>query len=132
MENLKINYPLKMKEQLEILLVDKSNSKDGLSSRLRKNGHHVFSTASGLETLALVERRKFSLVFLLSDSMDMGKNEILTNIRSRFTKKDMAIFYFDKECSQETVIEALEFGATEILKSPDNFQLILNKIEKHL
>jgi CheY-like chemotaxis protein len=118
----------------QILLVD--DDRDTLttfSHFLRSSGYEVFSTASGLQAIQVLQSRSFDLVLADLRLPDISGLDVLGRIRSRGNTTPFIIV--TGFVSAEDAISALRLQATDFLEKPvfeqDLLKSVAHALRKH-
>ncbi|HJU42632.1 MAG TPA: EAL domain-containing protein [Vicinamibacterales bacterium] len=119
--------------QRRILVVDDDGAfGELLSKRLSEEGYGTAVVADGSSALTLVAHTKFDLVLLDVQMPGLSGFDVLSQLRSTYSRSELPVIMVTGRCGSDDVAEALKIGANDYLNKPVDFQLALARIETSL
>ena len=113
-----------------ILIVDDNeDNRYTLQLLLESDGHERIASASGgNEAIALVEKKKFSLVLLDMMMPDLNGDEVLKIIKGNPDTRDIPVVMISADSDTEKVSKCIELGADDYLPKPFNPTILRARI----
>ena len=119
------------KKSHTILLIDRdSRRRNNTSSRLRVQDVETELATGGFHAIHLIENNQYDVVIVVEDMEDMSGEEIMGLIRTQFDGKKLPILYSAETKDEDTILNAIEIGASDFLPLSANFNELIKKIEK--
>jgi DNA-binding NtrC family response regulator len=111
-------------KKIDLLLIDDdADFRGSVARRFLRRGYQVQEASSGLEALALCERRQFDVVILDLVMPGMSGVEVLEKLKA--THPESEVIMLTGQGTIETAVKAMKLGAYDYLTKP--FQL--NELE---
>jgi CheY-like chemotaxis protein len=111
-----------------LVVDDDAVNRDLLSRRLGKEGYTVAAAESGTAALAMLEFEAYDLVLLDIMMPDIDGIDVLREIRSRPTTRDMPVMMVSAMNDRENVIKCIEHGANDFISKPFDMLLIKSRV----
>lgn len=111
---------------------DNATIRHAISMRLGSKGYTVVTAPSGKEALALVERQPFDLVLLDLQMPGMHGEEVLRQIRQRFSETELPIIMLAASSDREDIRRSLGLGANDYVTKPGELPMLLARIKTQL
>jgi adenylate cyclase len=116
-----------------ILVVDDNEmNRDMLSRRLAAKGYPVAVAEDGHVALRLVEEQEFEAVLLDVMMPGLSGFEVLTRLRTTYSRSDLPVIMATARDQSEDVVEALRLGANDYVTKPLDFAVVLARLESQL
>ena len=106
--------------ELKVLVVDDARTSRTLIRRLlQAHNYHVLEAEDGVEALEVLEEHPDTTIVLTDYQMPrMGGGELITQIRQRWTRNDMAIIGLSAQDDPTLSARLLKAGASDYLTKP--------------
>ena len=106
--------------ELKVLIVDDARTSRTLIRRLlQAHNYQVLEAEDGVEALEVLEEHPDTTIVLTDYQMPrMGGGELITNIRQRWTRNDMAIIGLSAQDDPTLSARLLKAGASDYLTKP--------------
>lgn len=138
-----IDYLISLIRQLhrniytKVLVVDDSSFYRGtLGTLLKGQLYDVYEARDGLEALEIMDEQKDIAIVLTDYFMpNMDGFELVTRLRKKYSKDELAIIAISGDTSEEMVSKFLKFGANDYIKKPfskEEFICRVNNNAEHL
>ena len=113
-----------------ILIVDDNeDNRYTLQLLLESDGHERIASASGgNEAIALLDKKKFSLVLLDMMMPDLNGDEVLKIIKGNPDTRDIPVVMISADSDTEKVSKCIELGADDYLPKPFNPTILRARI----
>src|SRR5262245_44397906 len=116
-----------------ILVVDDNEmNRDMLSRRLAAKGYPVTVAEDGHAALRLVDEQAFEAVLLDVMMPGLSGFEVLTRLRTTYSRSDLPVIMATARDQSEDVVEALRLGANDYVTKPLDFAVVLARLESQL
>ena len=115
-----------------VIVDDDLASRELLSRRLVRSGHHVVALASGREALDYLGANTVSMVLLDWQMPEMSGLEVLQAIRARWSELQLPVLMVTAKDDASDIITALDLGASDYLTKPINVPVALARIRTQL
>jgi len=115
-----------------VIVDDDLASRELLSRRLVRSGHHVVALASGREALDYLGANTVSMVLLDWQMPEMSGLEVLQAIRARWSELQLPVLMVTAKDDAGDIITALDLGASDYLTKPINVPVALARIRTQL
>ena len=126
-----------MKKENIVLIIDQNHTRrNNMSSRLRVMGYATEMSASGFQSIALLEtsqklKKSYRLILIVGDAEDMPGREILLLMRTiNESKKSLPIFYVHKDKDPDEILNIIKEGANDYIVEGPNDGQIVSKVKK--
>jgi len=104
---------------LNVLVVEDSLSIRNLEMRyLSLLNFNVFSASNGKEALNILENKKMNLIITDLNMPFMNGEELITNIRNKYSMEELPIIVVSSNNEKEKLIEILKLGVNDFLHKP--------------
>jgi len=104
---------------LNVLVVEDSLTIRSLEMRyLSLLNFNVFSATNGKEALNILENKKMNLIITDLNMPFMNGEELITNIRSKYSMEELPIIVVSSNNEKEKLIEILKLGVNDFLHKP--------------
>ncbi len=116
-----------------LLLVDDDEmARDLLSRRLERIGYSVTVAADGSQALELIAREPFDVVLLDIKMPGLTGFQVLQAIRRIHSVTDLPVVMVTSSDDSDSIVEALELGASDYVTKPIDFPVALARIRTQL
>lgn len=120
-------------DKKKILLVDDSPSDRELCTLMyEKNHYHVYALSSGRKCFEMIELEKPDVVLLDVVLPGEDGNEILTEIRKKYSAVDLPVIMVTAKSDASDVIQSLNLGANDYISKPVAFDVAIKRIETQI
>jgi len=111
---------------------DNATIRQAVSMRLGSKGYNVVTAPGGKEALALVEKQRFDLVLLDLQMPDMHGEEVLRQLRRRFSETELPIIMLAASADKNDIRRTLQLGANDYVTKPGELPILLARIKTQL
>lgn len=123
-ESLKESYPL------NILVLDSNELiLKVIQIRLKSKGAQTHTLSNPKELKKILNEKKFDLMILNIQVGEMSGEEILKEVRGRFSPMQLPVIMMAEKSQEEDLIDYLKIGANDFFTTPINFTLSWARIQ---
>lgn len=116
-----------------ILVVDDvADNRDILVRRLVRRGFEAAEAANGRQALDLIASESYDVVLLDIMMPDMSGNEVLREIRHKYSDIELPVIMVSAKSQSEDVVESLSLGANDYVTKPIDFNVALARISNQV
>lgn len=116
-----------------VLIVDDDEmARDVLSRRLERIGYSVTTAADGHRALELIAEQTFDVVLLDIKMPGLTGFQVLQAIRRIHSVTDLPVVMVTASDDSDSIVEALELGASDYVTKPIDFPVALARIRTQL
>lgn len=121
------------KKDFNILIADEnSNFRSTLTSTLRLQGFNVEFANGGFHLIHLIEKlNNYHIIIIHENMQDMSAMEIILLIRTMRSKTELPILFISQIGDEKTTFDMILSGANEYIVKSENFQSIINRVQKY-
>lgn len=113
----------------KVLLVDdEEDLLDAMAERMRNQGLEVSTTTSAWDALVKTEEEPFDAIVIDLMMPEMNGLEVLKTIKDR--RPDLKVILLTGLATVEKGLEAMKFGATDLMEKPADLKVLIDKIRK--
>jgi len=126
-------YPSAVSRKFEILVAEDDYLSQKLTRKvIEKGGHSVTVAENGRQVLALLEKKKFDMMFLDLQMPEIDGYEVIKTLRERekSTGSHLPVIVVTAFASDEERSKCLAFGVDDFIAKPFSNKLIFEKINK--
>ncbi|HEX8173026.1 MAG TPA: response regulator [Thermoanaerobaculia bacterium] len=111
-----------------LVVDDDAANRDVLSRRLTRQGHHVTTASTGVDTLRLLHEQPFDAVLLDIMMPDMDGYEVLGHIKADDALQHIPVIMISALSEVQSVVRCIDAGAEDYLTKPFNPVLLRARI----
>ncbi len=116
-----------------ILVVDDvEDNRDILTRRLVRRGYEVDEAAGGYEALSKIDSGNFDLILLDIMMPDLNGNEVLRQVRSKYSSTELPVIMVSAKSQSDDVVESLSLGANDYVTKPVDIAVAIARINSQL
>jgi DNA-binding response OmpR family regulator len=123
----------KSEEKPKILIIDDSEADIELSTMmLEKNGYTVVAFTAVSSCIEMINTQKPDLVLLDIMMPAISGNQLLAEIRTKWSQIELPVIMVTAKSDASDVIESLDLGANDFISKPVEFKVAIKRIAAHL
>lgn len=115
-----------------LVVDDNEDNRDLLQRRLERSGFEVVTAEDGRRALAAIASESFDAVLLDVMMPGMSGNEVLLELRARYTKTELPVIMATAKSDSDDIVAALDQGANDYVTKPINFKVLVARLTSHL
>jgi len=117
-----------MMSEKVLLVDDEEDLLDAMAERMRNQGLEVSTTTSAWDALVKTEEEPFDAIVIDLMMPEMNGLEVLKTIKDR--RPDLKVILLTGLATVEKGLEAMKFGATDLMEKPADLKVLIDKIRK--
>ena len=118
---------------MHVLVVDDNpDNSNLLARRLKGKGYIVDVASDGPSALEAVAKTTYDAIILDVMMPGMSGIEVLTKLREKHAKTELAVIMATAKTDSSSVVDALKKGANDYVTKPIDFPVLLARLETHL
>lgn len=111
---------------------DNATIRKAISMRLGAKGFAVVTAAGGAEALERLGQQRFDLVILDLWMPDIGGDEVLRQVRQRFSSTQLPVIMLAASNDKADINRSLELGANDYIIKPGDLPILIARIRTQL
>ncbi|MBX3229063.1 MAG: response regulator [Labilithrix sp.] len=120
-------------QPMRLLVVDDNDDNSNLlSRRLKSKGYQVDIASDGPSALEACAKVTYDAILLDVMMPGMSGIEVLTKLREKHAKTQLAVIMATAKDDSSSVVDALKKGANDYVTKPIDFPVLLARLETHL
>jgi diguanylate cyclase (GGDEF)-like protein len=117
---------------LLLVVDDVADNRIVLARRFQRRGFEIIEAEDGQQALALIEQHAFDVVLLDAMMPGLSGNEVLRQIRTRYSAAVLPVIMVTARTESENVVESLQLGANDYITKPVDFAVALARVTKQV